>query len=226
MKTEMLSLARVRLKPVLGLTGANRWADIRNHAKGMAEAGNTGAGYPGCQAHKGSRGKMLVYLALHYFDLDAEGSSQTGSIGEIARVTGLAWAGRFGKDGSFPFQVMGYGSTGQTGPKGRRGYLNLGLGELKALASIQDTNIVRLALWFLAGLDATENNGIVQLPMEALQNALPRRMTQAAIVRTAFAVWEAFPDLVVKLSEDAVSALWEHTEGCAAAIRKAAHRRD
>ncbi len=172
-----------------------------------------------------------MYLVPHYFDLDAEGSPQTGSIGENARTAGLSmdtvrvsirclckeglvWAGRLGKDGSFPFQVMGDGSVGQTGPEGRRGDLNLGLEELKALASIQDTNAVRFALWFLAGLNAPENNEVVKLPMEAL----PRRMTQAAIVRTTFVVREKFPDLVVKLSEDAVSALWGHTEGCHTAI--------
>ena len=103
----MLSLAKIGMQAAFGLTGVPGWegawpredmpgytgrqedTDSIAATADVADAAEKGAG-TGHPMQKGSRGKLLVYLALHYFDLDAAGFSQTGSVGEIAKATGLS----------------------------------------------------------------------------------------------------------------------------------------
>lgn len=249
LRRRMLSLARIGIQTAFGLTGVPGWEgtwpgeDIPGPAGSREDTDDTAAatgtagvagkeagaeeahGYP---TQRGSRGKLLVYLALHYFDLDTAGFSQTGSVGEIAKVTGLSrdavrtsirclsqegmvYAGRFLRDGGFTFHIAGYGKIGRRASGNGRDYFNLELGELKALASLPDTNAVRLSMWLLAGLDDPRNDGHAQIPMAALQRFMPRRMTKAALIRMMFSVREAFPELEFELSEDAVCVMAEET---------------
>lgn len=244
MRRRMLSLARIGMQAAFGLTGIPGWEgawpgedmlgpagsreDTDDTATAVAvtdavgkEKGAEGSlGYP---MQKGSRGKLLVYLALHYFDLDAAGFSQTGSVGEIAKATrlsrdavrtsirclsqeGLIHAGRFLRDGGFTFHIVGYEKIGRRAFGNGRDYFNLELGELKALASMPDTNVVRFAMWILAGLDDPRNDGQAQIPIAALRRFMPRRMTKSALIRMVFSVRETFPALELELSEDAVYA--------------------
>lgn len=240
MKRRMLSLARIGIQAAFGLTGIPGWKgawpgeDMPGHtgsredtdsiaaAADVADAVEKGAG-TGHPMQKGSRGKLLVYLALHYFDLDAAGFSQTGSVGEIAKATGLSrdavrtsirclsqegliHAGRFLRDGGFTFHIAGYEKIGRRAFGNGRDYFNLELGELKALASMPDTNVVRFAMWILAGLDDPRNDGQAQIPIAALRRFMSRRMTKSALIRMVFSVRETFPALELELSEDAVYA--------------------
>lgn len=242
----MLSLARIGMQAAFGLTGIPGWegawpgedmpgytgrqedtdsiaatADVADVAD-VADAAEKGAG-TGHPMQKGSRGKLLVYLALHYFDLDAAGFSQTGSVGKIAKATrlsrdavrmsirclsqeGLVHAGRFLRDGGFAFHIAGYEEIGRRASGNGRDYFNLELWELKALASMPDTNAIRFAMWLLSGLDDPRNDEQAQIPMAALRRFMPKRMTKAALIRMVFSVREAFPALEIELLEDAVCA--------------------
>lgn len=240
----MLSLARIGIQAAFGLTGIPGWegtwpkedmpgsagsqedADDTATAAAATDAAGKGAGTegsPGYPMQKGSRGKLLVYLALHYFDLDAAGFSQTGSVGEIAKATGLSrdavrtsirclsqeglvHAGRFLRDSGFTFHISGYQKIGRRASGNGRDYFNLELWELKSLASMSDTNMVRFAIWLLAGLDDPRNDGQVQIPTAALRRFMPRRMTKSALIRMVLSVRETFPALELELSEEAVSA--------------------
>ena len=240
MRRRMLSLARIGIQAAFGLTGIPGWegawpgedmpgqtgsredTDSIAATADVADAVEKGVGteHP---MQKGSRGKLLVYLALHYFDLDAAGFSQTGSVGEIAKATGLSrdavrmsirclsqerlvHAGGFLRDGGFTFHIAGYEKIGRRASGNGRDYFNLELAELKVLASMQDTNAVRFAMWLLSGLDDPRNDGQAQIPMAALRRFMPKRMTKAALMRMVFSVREAFPALELELSEDAVCA--------------------
>ena len=239
MRRRILSLARIGIQAAFGLTGIPRWEgtwpgeDMPGPAGSREDTDNTVVDVPGKEAgeggsfrypmQKGSRGKLLVYLALHYFDLDAAGFSQTGSVGEIAKATGLSrdavrmsirclsqeglvHAGRFLRDGGFTFHIAGYKKIGHRASGNGRDYFNLELWELKVLASMPDTNAVRFAMWLLVGLDDPRNDGQAQIPIASLRRFMPRRMTKAALIRMVFSVREVFPALELELSEDAVCA--------------------
>lgn len=75
----------------------------------------------------------------------------------------LVHAGGIAKDGGFTFHVAGYRKIGRRASGNGRDYFNLEIGELKALASMPDTNAVRLALWLLAGLDDRGTMGEAQI---------------------------------------------------------------
>lgn len=104
-----------------------------DHTKGMVEAGMRGQ-------DRYTKGAAGSYWCTWYLTIStwmpkahprqgASGRTYTAGLSmDTVRVSirclckeGLAWAGRLGKDGSFPFQVMEDGSVGQTGPEGRRG---------------------------------------------------------------------------------------------------------
>lgn len=151
----------------------------------------------------GERGKqsmatILVYLALHYCDLDSRGFCQYGNTREIAGLTGLTvrtvrdsirklakadyiQAGGIDRDGDFVFLEPDYEKIGLTYIEGGRGYVNLEEGMLKQLASMRDVNALRMALRMLITVDNPRSSGTATVREKDMRSFLPEYVTKGKL---------------------------------------------
>ena len=147
---------------------------------------------------KQSMATILVYLALHYCDLDSQGFCQYGNTREIAKLTGLAirtvrdsiWklakadyihAGGIDRDGDFTFLEPDYARIGLTYIEGGRGYVNLEDGMLKQLAALRDVNALRMALRMLITVDNPRSDGIATVREKDIRSFLPKYVTKGKL---------------------------------------------
>lgn len=151
----------------------------------------------------GDRGKqsmatILVYLALHYCDIDSQGFCQNGNTREIAKLTGLTvrtvrdsvWklakadyidAGGIDRDGDFAFREPDYEKIGLTYIEGGRGYLNLEEGMLRQLAALRDVNALRMALRMLITVDNPRSDGTATVREKDIRSFLPEYVTKGKL---------------------------------------------
>ncbi len=151
----------------------------------------------------GDRGKqsmatILVYLALHYCDLDSRGFCQYGNTRDIAGLTGLTvrtvrnsvWklakadyidAGGIDRDGDFVFREPDYEKIGLTYIEGGRGYLNLEEGMLRQLAAMRDVNALRMALRMLITVDNPRSDGTAIVREKDIRSFLPKYVTKGKL---------------------------------------------
>ncbi len=144
---------------------------------------------------KQSRASILVYLALHFCDLDSRGFCPYGNTREIAKMTGLTvrtvrnslWklaeagyiqAGGIDRDGDFTFHVPDYENIGLTYLEGGRGYTNIEEGMLRQLASMRDVNALRMALRMLITVDNPRSSGEAVVREKSLRSSLPGYVTR------------------------------------------------
>ena len=151
----------------------------------------------------GDRGKqsmatILVYLALHYCDVDSQGFCQYGNTKEIAKLTGLTvrtvrdsvWklakaayidVGCIDRDGDFAFHEPDHEKIGLTYIEGGRGYVNLEERMLKQLASMRDVNALRMALRMLITVDNPRSSGTATVREKDMRSFLPKYVTKGKL---------------------------------------------
>lgn len=151
----------------------------------------------------GDRGKLsmaaiLVYLALHYCDLDSKGFCQYGNTREIAKLTSLTVrtvrdsiqklaqagyirTGGIDRDGDFAFLESDYEKIGLTYIEGGRGYVNLEEGMLRQLAVLRDVNALRVALRMLVTVDNPRSSGTATVREKDMRAFLPEYVTKGIL---------------------------------------------
>ena len=144
---------------------------------------------------KQSRATVLVYLALHYCDIDSNGFCPYGNTREIAKLTcltvrtvrnslwklvesGYIQMGSILRDGDFTFYEPDYKNIGLTYMEGGRGYLNLEDGMLRQLASVRDVNSLRAALRMLITVDNPRSSGQTVVSGRNLRLSMPGYVTK------------------------------------------------
>lgn len=161
---------------------------------------------------KQSRASLLVYLGLHYCDLDSKGFCQYGNTREIAKMAGLTvrtvrnslrklaaadyiQVGGIDRDGDFAFHVPDYQYIGLTYLEGGRGYLNLEEGMLRQLASMRDVNALRMALRMLVTVDNPRSAGEAVVRGRSLRFSLPKYVTWEMFRKSVDRIRNACPFL-------------------------------
>lgn len=163
---------------------------------------------------KQSRASILVYLALHYCDLDSNGFCMYGNTREIASLAGITMrtvrnslrklvqaeyitAGVIGRNGDFTFQIPDYKDIGLTYAEGGRGYLNLEEGMFCQMASMRDVNALRIALRMAITVDNPRSAGEVVVQESRLRSSLPKYMTKKMMQESMGRVRESCPFLEI-----------------------------
>lgn len=170
---------------------------------------------------KQSRATVLVYLALHYCDIDSNGFCPFGNTREIAKLTSLTvrtvrnslWKlaesgyiqiGSILRDGNFTFYEPDYKNIGLTYIEGGRGYLNLEDGMLRQLASMRDVNSLRAALRMLITVDNPRSSGEAVVNGRNMRMSMPGYVTKSIFQAAVTKIREAcsFLDIGGNLESD------------------------
>lgn len=170
---------------------------------------------------KQSRATVLIYLALHYCDIDSNGFCPYGNTREIARLTSLTvrtvrnslrklaksgyiQIGSILRDGNFTFYEPDYKNIGLTYVEGGRGYLNLEDGMLRQLASVRDVNSLRAALRMLITVDNPRSSGETVVRGRNLRLSMPGYVTKEMFQKSIDKIRRAcsFLDIAGNLESD------------------------
>lgn len=155
--------------------------------------------YPNKPLTKLTKAGTLVYLALHFFDVDKDGFCKIANVNVIAEMCGLhrktvramldklnqagyiCGAIKPEKDGDFSYNIRGYKDIYEPAQNGGRGFTNLYLQDFMKLCRLKDVNALRLLLRVITKLDNPKAPSKICVSYKSVHAVLPAHVTSEKI---------------------------------------------